>query len=411
MKFYAIVAMNILQNTDCYGCGVCAISCPKHIISIRLNEEGFYQPFIEQIDKCIDCGICMDVCAYSYENLSVTNMVLASFAAWSNDSVVRLKCSSGGVGFEIARTLLSLGYEICGVRYNIEQNRAEHYISASQEELAQSMGSKYIQSYTVDGFNRIGRKKKYLITGTPCQIDSFRRYIRRYKLHEENFILMDFFCHGIPSKLLWNRYLSSVEEKTGKVVYASWRDKLHGWHDSWAITIEGEKNVGNDGSCNNWMKERMSSYHSRKSEGDLFYSLFLNDCCLGKACYSHCKYKYDHSAADIRIGDLWGSKYQENEDGVSAVVIFTERGKQILLHTDCVLQNESLGVVAEGQIKDKLSMPSLRSKMITMLRDDSVPLYKIKKVADRYYFSRRLGYYCLHPFYVANRLKAKLFGK
>lgn len=109
------------------------------------------------------------------------------------------KCSSGGVGFEISKILLEQGYKICGVRYNPTLNRAEHYISVSKEELVQSAGSKYIQSYTVDGFRSIDRKEKYLVVGTPCQIDSFRRYIRKNHI-EENFILMDFFCHGVPSK-------------------------------------------------------------------------------------------------------------------------------------------------------------------------------------------------------------------
>lgn len=27
----------------------------------------------------------------------------------------------------------------------------------------------------------------------------------------------------------------------GKVTYASWRNKWRGWHDSWAIGIDGEK--------------------------------------------------------------------------------------------------------------------------------------------------------------------------
>ena len=35
--------------------------------------------------------------------------------------------------------------------------------------------------------------------------------------------------------------------------------------------------------------------------------------------------KYDKSAADIRVGDLWGSTYQRNQDGVSALITFTEK--------------------------------------------------------------------------------------
>lgn len=132
------------------------------------------------------------------------------------------------------------GYKVCAVRYNAQENRAEHYIATNEDELAASMGSKYIQSYTVDGFKAINRKEKNLVIGTPCQIDSFRRYIKRFKV-EDNFVLVDFFCHGVPSKLGWNKYLADIEKTTGKTQNATWRNKIYGWHNSYAVTVEGEK--------------------------------------------------------------------------------------------------------------------------------------------------------------------------
>ena len=82
----------------------------------------------------------------------------------------------------MGRTLIGEGYKVCGVRYNAERNRAEHYVATTIEELIPSIGSKYIQSYTVDGFKAINRNEKYLVTGTPCQIDSFRRYLQKLSL-------------------------------------------------------------------------------------------------------------------------------------------------------------------------------------------------------------------------------------
>ena len=37
---------NISLIKDCYGCGVCSASCPKNIISMQLNQDGFYEPKI-----------------------------------------------------------------------------------------------------------------------------------------------------------------------------------------------------------------------------------------------------------------------------------------------------------------------------------------------------------------------------
>lgn len=370
---------NISSIHNCYGCGVCAIACGKKIIDFTLNEDGFYEPHINNPDKCTDCGLCIDVCAFSHNDLSLQNQPVHSYAAWSREPAVRRKCSSGGVGFEIGRFLLGQGYKVCGVRYNAEKGIAEHYIAATVEELIQSIGSKYIQSYTVDGFKAINRKEKYLVTGTPCQIDSFRRYIQRFHC-EDNFVLMDFFCHGVPSMLAWKKYLGMVEKITGKATYVSWRNKFTGWHDSWAMSIDGEKTgekVDWHDSYNMLIKEKKGFYNSRLSEGDIFYQLFLGDFCSNPACRLQCKYKYNKSSADIRIGDLWGETYKTNEDGVNAIIIFTGKGKATLAQTNCIFIEHPFTIVAEGQLKKncgKAHLSYLTSILLHTNKDIKIPL-------------------------------------
>lgn len=232
--------MNISNIHNCYGCGVCAMTCAKKIIDIRLNEEGFYEPYITDDSKCTDCGLCREVCSYCHDELASQPEFVDGYGSWSNEPAVRRKSSSGGTGYEVGRYLIAKGVSVVGVRYNVEKNIAEHYIANTKEELIQSMGSKYIPSYTLDAFKQINRKKKYLVTGTPCQIDSFRRYIKKIRC-EDNFILLDFFCHGVPSMLMWNKYSEWAETKVGKLTYVAWRNKFTGWHDSWAMAIDGAK--------------------------------------------------------------------------------------------------------------------------------------------------------------------------
>lgn len=233
---------NISTIKNCYGCGVCSSVCSKGIISIQLNKDGFYEPTITNLDKCTNCGLCTEVCAFSHETLALEQSNIHAWAAWSNDDKVRRKCSSGGIGFEIGKQLIAKGYQAVGCRYDVEKQRAEHYIATSVEDFIQSIGSKYIQSYTEKAFKQIQRKdQKYLITGTPCQIDSFRRMIRKFRC-EDNFILMDFYCHCVPSMYAWKAYIKMLEPKIGKITYASWRNKFdYGWHDSWLMGIDGEK--------------------------------------------------------------------------------------------------------------------------------------------------------------------------
>lgn len=345
---------NISDIKHCFGCGVCATSCGRKIINIQLDEDGFYQPYIDDIDKCTNCGICRDVCSFLHDDLSLKERDIHSYAAWSYEKAVQRKSSSGGVGFEIGRYLITQGYKAIGVRYNVDKGIAEHYVASNVEEFIQSMGSKYIQSYTVDAFRQINRKEKYLVTGTPCQIDSIRRYIKRMRLNEDNFVLLDFFCHGVPSMLMWNKYVKSAEKKVGEITYISWRNKWTGWHDSWAMGIDGKKTENRievQEDYDTLIKERKCTIQSRLSQGDEFYKLFLGDFCMNPACRNQCKYKYAQSSADIRIGDLWGQTYQDNEDGVSAAIAFTPKGLSVLQSCNCEFTEHPFEIVAEGQMK------------------------------------------------------------
>lgn len=378
--------MNIADIRDCYGCGVCATVCARHIIELRLNANGFYEPYLTDNSKCTDCGLCLNVCSYANDGLSLKSDVIKSYAAWSNDDKVRRRCSSGGIGFEIGRTLINQGYKVCGVKYNIDKNRAEHYIATTVEGLIQSIGSKYIQSYTVDAFKAISRKEKYLVTGTPCQIDSFRRYIQKFHC-EDNFVLLDFFCHGVPSMLMWQKYVAWVEKQVGKLAYVSWRNKFTGWHDSWVMSIDGEN------TCDSmkWhefrsslMMEEKTYLSSRLSQGDMFYYLFLSDSCLGKACYEHCKFKYASSSADIRIGDLWGNTYKENEEGVSAAITFTEKGNKVLTQCNCTFIEHPFEVVSEGQMKTSPNQPSYSKDIWKILRNERTTIFQAISIIDRH---------------------------
>ena len=393
--------MNISSIHDCFGCGVCVIACGKSIIDIHLNQDGFYEPFIANMEECTNCGLCIEVCSYSHDDISLRNPQIASYGAWSKNSQVRQKCSSGGVGFELGKTAISLGYKVCGVRYNPEKNQAEHYIASNIDELIPSIGSKYIQSYTVDGFKSIDRKQTYLVTGTPCQIDSFRRYIQKFHC-EDNFILLDFFCHGVPSKLMWDKYVAKQEREIGKLIYASWRNKSnYGWHDSYSIGLDGsKKHVDAVTWYNNYdqdIRERRTYIFSRMSQQDLFYKFFLSDVCLGKACYDKCRFKYDRSSADIRIGDAWGSHYQEDEKGVSATIAFTKKGDDILKMCQCIIEPLPFDVIAEGQMKECPKRQPVTEKLMRALMQEKTTIEDIDLITKRYHIKKNLIYKVMHP--------------
>lgn len=383
---------NICGIKNCYGCGVCAAACPRRIISLRLNSDGFYEPFVTDLSACIECGICRECCAYLHDEVACSSGVPDCYAAWSNRENIRRMCSSGGIGFEIGAYLLNAGYKACAVRYDAVRQCTAHFIASSVEDYMSSVGSKYIQSYTAEAFCSMDRREKHVVTGTPCQIDSFRRYIRRYGV-EDNFVLVDFFCHGVPSRHAWTKYLEKTERKTGKVVCASWRDKSEGWRNSYAVEISGEK----------------GSLRSSAAEGDKFFLLYLSNICLGKACYGKCKYKYTGSSADIRLGDLWGSAYRDNKEGVNAVLAFTDTGRRVISGLEiCTLVPHSIASVTEGQLRKPLKEPFLRRKAVELLKKKNTGFEKAVRLAARQLRLRACKRRIEHPIATARRIIIKL---
>ncbi|MBR4118734.1 MAG: Coenzyme F420 hydrogenase/dehydrogenase, beta subunit C-terminal domain [Bacteroidales bacterium] len=341
MKLNKVNNISILKN--CFGCGVCSSACPHDIIKIIENKKGFYSPLIIDNNKCVNCGICLSVCSF-YSDIKCNNSNYESYASWSNNSEIRYNASSGGIAYELALSAIKNGYKFCGVKYNINSHRAEHYICSTEEELKLSLGSKYIPSYTEEAFKHINFNDKYIVFGTPCQIASLRLMIQKKK-KEDNFILVDFFCHGVPSLKMWDKYISETGIKDNKeIVNIKWRDKKTGWHDSWRIVAVDKNN-----------KE---IYRSKNVNEDLFYKYFLGHYALSNCCIESCKFKQNNSMADIRIGDLWGDEYKNEEKGVSGLICYTENGGELissLKNTSLIIHSNE--TVTQGQMKNNAKKP------------------------------------------------------
>ena len=296
--------------TECSACGACFAVCPVHAVS--WNSSGVFLRAQVDDTRCIGCGKCQSVChRFSQPPAESIYSHRQVFAGASKNEQVLARSTSGGAAYELARTALRNGYFIIGSVYDAAEQRAKHVIVQNEEELQALCGSKYIPSDLSEIWTKISPEQKYLVVGTPCQIAGMRAAARQ-RHTEEQFVFVDFFCHGNSSVLVWNEYLDYLKKQLGGTPETvQFRCKERGWHTFLLKASSGKAVYYGEGAH------------------DPFYALFLSEVSIDKDCFA-CRFRFDQIAADIRVGDFWGEKYQQNNKGVSVILAQTECGAQWL---------------------------------------------------------------------------------
>lgn len=314
-------------SAPCSGCGACVSVCHKNAIKVVLDEEGFYTAVVDE-SLCVNCGLCKTVCLRGGTDAGVLLKSGTVVAAQSLNASVVKTCTSGGIAYELSKYAFDNGMGVLGVVYNYKTNRAESRVAKSKVDIDCFRGSKYIQSYTVDAFREMLEELKknptlkYLAFGTPCQIYGLASLLEKYNMRDRA-ILVDLFCHGVPSYKVWDQYLDSIKRLLGVNQFTEivFRDKSIGWHN-FVIKLQSNKRE-----------------YKEASDRDLFYHAFFDNVLFSKACFD-CPVRKEVSKADLRLGDYWGKRYQTYEDGVSVILLCTEKGKsffeQIKNHLICL---------------------------------------------------------------------------
>ena len=101
---------------------------------------------------------------------------------------------------------------------------------------------------------------------------------------------------------------------------------------------------------------------------------------------------------------MWGNTYSKDNDGVSAAIAFTKKGDSILQNISCELRSHSLDVIMEGQMKNNPVEPSIRERVLTVLRNKKKSINDAVFCLQAYQkYQRRIGY-IKHPFRIFTRI-------
>ena len=303
------------NNLKCCGCSACYAVCPKNAITMQADSEGFKYPVINK-DKCIDCRLCCKVCPLDIK-LEKTEDKQISVACTAKDENFTKQSSSGGVFAILANMFIEKQAVIYGAAFDADWN-VKHIRVDQKDDLKKLYTSKYVQSDMTDNFKFVkadlDSSKEVLFAGTPCQVAGLKSYLGK---DYDNLTTVDFICHGVPSPLVWQRYIDKLEQDLkSKITEISFRDKKDGW--------------------------KSFNFKLMTANGDVFYEKhgdntymkgFLKDLYLRPSCYD-CKFKTLQRASDITLADFWGIEKiisdMNIDEGVSLCWSSSEKGKQVL---------------------------------------------------------------------------------
>lgn len=236
------------------------------------------------------------------------------YAAMHTDEKIRAASRSGGVFTALSDMILSDNGIVYGCVLS-ENFTAVHIRAESLTERNRMRGSKYIQSKLGDTFRNVQKDletgKRVLFSGTSCQVAGLKQFLGK---EYENLLCIDIVCHGVPSPLVWKKYLAWQEKKHhSKIIKVDFRNKIDfGWRDHIeTLWFDNKKNVSSS----------------------IFRTLFYAHAVLRPCCYE-CPYKSIMHPGDITIADYWGIEKAapelDDNKGVSLVLINNEVGKKAL---------------------------------------------------------------------------------
>ncbi len=295
------------------------------------------------------------------------------YAVKHKEESVRMASRSGGIFTAISDIVLREGGVVYGCALD-RKFRASHIRAETKEERNRMRGSKYVQSDMADTMKNIRKDleagRRVLFSGTSCQVAGLYSFLG--KDYGELLFCMDILCQGVPSPLVWERYLQWQQELNGmECTDVNFRNKKDfGWEASVETLTFGRA----DGS--------EKTVHSQ-----VFRNLFGSHRIIRESCYQ-CPYKEITHQSDMTVGDFWGIDRAapgfDDNCGVSLVLVNTKRAAELF---DAA--KEELDYVPcriEDSMQTALKKPVLRPEG----RDE---FWRDFREHDFYYIAEKYGHY------------------
>ena len=299
----------------CCGCSACLNVCPKNAITIQIDGGGYSYPRINS-ELCINCGLCQKTCQFGKSGIQDASKSVNCFALKHKDFSVVLGSRSAGAFTAFSDYILENGGVVYGAKLDSDLV-VRHCRVTTKEERNSLRESKYVQSELEGVFKSVVddliAEKTVMFTGTGCQCDGLRSFLKTKNIDTKKLLLVDIVCHGVPSPKMFKEYLEwNAKKYSSSVIDFKFRDKQK---FSWGQGIE-----------------KLTLANGKVKYQDYFTgSLFENF--IRPSCYN-CKYTTPYRNSDVTLADFWGSEkaapeYTDYKNGCSLVLIHSEKAEKI----------------------------------------------------------------------------------
>lgn len=341
----------------CVGCRSCEQKCPKKCISIRPDKEGFLYPVVDS-DSCIGCKVCINSCPAI--NKPQKRQPISVYALKNKDKKRILSSASGGASDVFAGYIIDNGGVVYGCAYDKDMS-VKHIEVTGKDGLKRIQSSKYVQSDIGDSYTRAKERldsgKMVLFTGTPCQVAGLYAFLGNKEY--DKLYTVDLICHGVPSPLLFKKYLAYQEDMLKeKIVSFDFRSKeKRGWATQYLLKTQNKSK-------------------SRTLKLDRYGKHFMDGDCYRESCYT-CPYSDIKRVSDITVGDFWGIDKSHPEFssalGVSSVLVNTKKGQilsdSISRYADITKATVKEAMVKQANLKAATLRPAARDTFYNGIQD------------------------------------------
>ena len=353
--------IKIEEKDLCCGCTACYSVCPKNVIRMVRDNEGFLYPEVDK-EKCVNCGMCKKVCPI-LNKAKLNEFKPKAYLFQNSNEEIRKDSTSGGIFTAIGEFVIKNNGIVYGASFDVTF-AVNHIGIESVADLSKFRKSKYVQSNQNNCFKEI---KQYLdsgklvcYSGTPCQVGGLRAYLRK---DYENLILVDIMCHSVPSPLVFEKYKGYILKKmnANKILNINFRDKNKYGYKYSMMTVETDNGI-----------------YSQGIDTDPYLRAFFSDTSVRPSCYN-CHFKTMKRVSDLTIWDCFNineiDKSFDDDKGTTRVLVQSEKGEKLLENLDNARLKELDINVATKKVKEmtnSVNYNSKRKEFFENINDDNV---------------------------------------